>query len=145
MAETHRRVEARSIVGTGMSTDPERIREIELRKARMERDYNLPQKQFGEVMGKPAKTGAPKDTQWVDEPEPKEKRSARGVSDPKGKAAPEDNQDDPKEGRAKDEPPPQAPQGDPQEPPKPQRPTMTAAKAKVGTTVGVRGRVAFKV
>ena len=42
MAESHRRVEPRGIVGTGMATDPDRIRDIEQRAARMERDYKLP-------------------------------------------------------------------------------------------------------
>ena len=146
MAETHRRVEPRGIVGTGMSTDPERIREIENRAARMERDYNLPGKKFGEVFENAPK-GAPKDTEWVDAPPEKEKRKARGVSDPKGRAVePKDGQEA-KDGHAGREGTEGEGKGrDPKAPPsKPQRPSMGAANAAVGSKVGVRTRVAFKV
>ncbi len=51
MVETHRRVERRSIIGTGMATDEERIREIEEEAARRERaERKAPKAKFGQVL-----------------------------------------------------------------------------------------------
>ena len=50
MAE-HRRVESRGIVGTGMASDPDRIRELDDEKARKERAWrDAPEKGFGDVL-----------------------------------------------------------------------------------------------
>ncbi len=50
MAE-HRRVEPRGIVGTGMSTDPEKIQELEEEAARHKRAWHkAPEKGFGDVL-----------------------------------------------------------------------------------------------
>jgi hypothetical protein len=52
MAE-HRRVESRGIVGTGMTTDPDRIREVEEDAERKKRSWrNAPEKGFGDVLEK---------------------------------------------------------------------------------------------
>lgn len=52
MPEDHRRVEARSIVGTGMATDPERLQRIEDEAARRERAWrDAPAEGFGSVLG----------------------------------------------------------------------------------------------
>ena len=51
MAEDHRRVEGRSIIGTGMATDPDRIRDIEEEHARRERqDQDRPAKSFAATL-----------------------------------------------------------------------------------------------
>ena len=51
MAEDHRRVESRHIVGTGMATDPERLQEISDEAARRERAWrDAPERGFGEVL-----------------------------------------------------------------------------------------------
>jgi hypothetical protein len=51
MAEDHRRVEARSIVGTGMATDPERITAVADERARRERAWrDPPAVAFGAVL-----------------------------------------------------------------------------------------------
>ena len=44
MVDDHRRVEPRSIIGTGMATDPDRIREIDADQARRERSGDGPPK-----------------------------------------------------------------------------------------------------
>lgn len=58
MAEEHRRVEPRSIVGTGMLTDPDRIEALQHEREKMERTWReRPKRGFGEVLletpGKP--------------------------------------------------------------------------------------------
>lgn len=51
MAEDHRRVEARSIVGTGMAADPERIAAVADERARRERAWrDPPAVAFGAVL-----------------------------------------------------------------------------------------------
>jgi hypothetical protein len=51
MAEDHRRVESRSIIGTGMATDPERIQEVQDNyDRRMRTDADAPKRSFDQVM-----------------------------------------------------------------------------------------------
>lgn len=51
MADDHRRVEPRGIVGTGMLTDPERIAALEREAARRERAWrDAPERGFGAVL-----------------------------------------------------------------------------------------------
>lgn len=51
MADEHRRVEPNSIVGTGMRTDPERIREVEDEQERiLRRRREKPRRGFGDVL-----------------------------------------------------------------------------------------------
>ncbi|MBI5494642.1 MAG: hypothetical protein HY904_06400 [Deltaproteobacteria bacterium] len=150
MAETHRRVEPRSIVGTGMATDPERLRDIEQRQARMERDHALPKRKFGEVITEAPK-GTPKDTEWMNPPPGKQSRVARD-KDPE-KAAKKPEGDAAGEGEAKEggEPAPAAEKAaqpaaaKDAAPPKGGRPTMGASSAAVGSKLGRGARVAFKV
>lgn len=53
MAEDHRRIESRSIVGTGMATDPERLEQIENEAARRERAWrDQPPEAFGAILGR---------------------------------------------------------------------------------------------
>ncbi|MEW5852329.1 MAG: hypothetical protein AB2A00_26295 [Myxococcota bacterium] len=82
MAEQHRRVEPRSIIGTGMATDPERLRDIEERAARFERDRTLPRRKFGEVMSD-AGPQPPPGTELVDAPPPeRERKGAKPKPEP---------------------------------------------------------------
>ncbi|MBL92172.1 MAG: hypothetical protein CMH56_10250 [Myxococcales bacterium] len=51
MADEHRRVEPRGIVGTGMAADPDHIRDLEAEYARRERqDRERPQKSFASTL-----------------------------------------------------------------------------------------------
>ena len=51
MAEDHRRVEPRGIVGTGMLTDPERLRDVAEETERKKRSWRAPpEKGFGDVL-----------------------------------------------------------------------------------------------
>lgn len=51
MADEHRRVEPRGIVGSGMLTDAERIEQLEQERARLERTWrDAPKRRFGEVL-----------------------------------------------------------------------------------------------
>ena len=51
MADEHRRVEPRSIVGTGMMTDPERVEALQHDRERMERTWRAPpKKDFSEIL-----------------------------------------------------------------------------------------------
>lgn len=77
MANTHRRVEPRSIIGTGMATDPDRVRELEQRAARFERDRNLPKRKFGDVIAS-APPKPPPGTELMNEAPPERQR--KGVS-----------------------------------------------------------------
>ncbi len=154
MVESHRRVERRGIVGTGMATDPERIREIEQRAARMERDYKLPHKKFGEVMDGPHTAGAPANTEWVDAPQEKQRRARPGTPTPPASnkdgetPAPVPNADGSTAPAAPQAPAAASAADAPQPPPAPgprTRPMTGAANANVGSTLGGRARVAFKV
>ncbi len=56
MAEDHRRVEPRQIVGTGMATDPSRIEDIEREAERKKRAWrNAPEQAFGDVLSRAPK------------------------------------------------------------------------------------------
>ncbi len=90
MADEHRRVEPRSIVGTGMLTDPERIEALQHENERLERTWReRPKKGFGEVLSEtparqededaPAQTAAPDD----DEEEATAKDLPRVPPDPR--------------------------------------------------------------
>lgn len=80
MAETHRRVEPRGVVGTGMLNDPDRLRDIEQRADRFMRDRNLPKKKFGEVISTASST--PGETELVDEqPQPDRRRKNQQAPD----------------------------------------------------------------
>jgi hypothetical protein len=81
LVDDHRRVEPRSIVGTGMLTDPERIETLQQEHERLERTWReRPKKRFGEVLSEtparqedededePAKTAAGDDAEAEDEP-----------------------------------------------------------------------------
>jgi hypothetical protein len=51
MADDHRRVEPRGIVGTGMATDPERIQDVQDEYDRHLRSWrDAPKKSFGQVL-----------------------------------------------------------------------------------------------
>lgn len=51
MADEHRRVEPRSIVGTGMLNDPERIEALQRERERLERTWReRPKRGFGDVL-----------------------------------------------------------------------------------------------
>lgn len=81
MAETHRRVEPRGIVGTGMLNDPDRLRDIEQRAERFMRDRQLPKKKFGEVIATAPNT-PPEGTELVDdEPQPDKRRKNQKAPD----------------------------------------------------------------
>jgi len=73
MAETHRRVEPRGLVGTGMMNDPDRLRDIEQRAERFARDRALPKRKFGEVIAGAPNT-APEGTELEDAPQPERRR-----------------------------------------------------------------------
>ena len=136
-----------------MATDPERIREIEQRAARMERDYKLPHKKFGEVMDGPHTAGAPANTEWVDAPLEKQRRARPGTPTPPASKdgetpAPVPNADGPTATAAPETSaaPPAAETSQPPPAPGPKtRPMTGAANARVGSTLGGRARVAFKV
>ncbi|MFZ9886353.1 MAG: hypothetical protein ACO3JL_02520 [Myxococcota bacterium] len=54
MADQHRRIEPRGIVGSGMLNDPERIEQLEHERARHERGWrDAPQRRFGEILRDP--------------------------------------------------------------------------------------------
>jgi hypothetical protein len=94
MANQHRRVEPRSIIGTGMATDPDRIRDIEHRAERMQRDHALPKRKFGEVIAAAGVTPPP-GTELDDAPP---QRDLRGHKPPPSAAS-----------RASAQPPPPEP------------------------------------
>ena len=73
MADKHRRVEPRQIVGTGMATDPRRVEDLQEEQARRERAWrDAPEKAFGAVLEEtPAKAQAREDD--VDE-DPRRRR-----------------------------------------------------------------------
>lgn len=72
MAEDHRRVEPRSIVGTGMVNDPERLEKIGEEAARRERaSRGAPEQTFGAVLEHAPAKGALIDDV---EPDPKKKK-----------------------------------------------------------------------
>ena len=51
MVDEHRRVEPRGIIGSGMATDPDRIRELESEQARRERtDKGKPKRSFASAL-----------------------------------------------------------------------------------------------
>jgi hypothetical protein len=83
MAEDHRRVEARQIVGTGMATDAERITQVADEAARRERAWrNVPELSFGEVLvHTPARAVGGGDNEERDE------RDERGRRDPRDQRA----------------------------------------------------------
>jgi len=78
MAEEHKRVEARNIVGTGMATDAERVRELEAEAVRRERAWrDAPERSFGEVLDTtPARDQELADTTSVDDVIARKKRAA---------------------------------------------------------------------
>ncbi len=85
MAEDHRRVEPRSIVGTGMVNDPERLEKIGEEAARRERaTRERPAAPFGEVLGH-----APAKGSLIDDVEPDPKRAAAVVVEGEAAAAEE--------------------------------------------------------
>ena len=165
MVEQHRRVESRSIIGTGMATDPDRVRDIERRAARMERDYGATGVKFGEVVsGKPH--GLEGSLEWVDAPVEKEHRARPGSSGAPPDAAaspPPEGQEDPKaEAEAKKAaaqaprhtaPPPSGPgairstpRGPKSAPPKERaRPVQGAGNAGMAQQLGRSSKVTFKV
>jgi hypothetical protein len=72
MPEDHRRVEPRSIVGTGMATGPERLAQIEQDAARMQRAWReAPEERFGDVLGR-----SPARADMVDADVPDRRRAA---------------------------------------------------------------------
>lgn len=73
MADEHRRVEPRGVVGSGMLTDPERIEQLEHERDRLERTWrDAPKRRFGEVL-----TEAPARASRDDEDEPPADRRRR--------------------------------------------------------------------
>lgn len=80
MADEHRRVEPRGVVGSGMLTDPERIEQLEHERERMERTWREPPKRkFGEVL-----LEAPARNPFEEEPPPlRHARRARDSEDAK--------------------------------------------------------------
>jgi hypothetical protein len=77
MADGHKRVEPRNIVGTGMATDAERVQSLEDEVARRERAWrNAPERGFGEVLSEtPGKEQELADVPGLDEHE-KKRRAA---------------------------------------------------------------------
>ncbi len=72
MAEDHRRVETRQIVGTGMATDPERLQSISDEQARRERAWrDAPERAFNDILQTSSARGS-----LVDEVEPDRRRVA---------------------------------------------------------------------
>jgi hypothetical protein len=69
----HRRIESRGIIGTGMATDPERLRDLERRAERFARDRNLPKRKFGDVISG-ASADLPEGTEVVNEQTPERQR-----------------------------------------------------------------------
>mgnify|MGYP001276312723 CR=1 FL=1 len=63
MVDDHRRVEPRGIIGTGMATDPDRIRELEEEQARKERHgFGKPKRSFSKALeDEPAKRSGESD------------------------------------------------------------------------------------
>ncbi|MDP2341566.1 MAG: hypothetical protein Q8O67_11440 [Deltaproteobacteria bacterium] len=86
MAEDHRRVETRQIVGTGMATDPARLQEISDEAARRERAWrDAPVRGFGEVIqSAPAKGALADDV----EPDPRQARAPQPEPTPEESATP---------------------------------------------------------
>lgn len=75
MADEHRRVEPRGVVGSGMLTDPERIEQLEQERDRVERTWREgPKRKFGEVLTE-TPPRAPGD---AEEPPPDPRRRGRG-------------------------------------------------------------------
>jgi hypothetical protein len=78
MPEDHRRVEPRSIVGTGMATQPDRIAHIEDEAARRERAWReAPEERFGDVLGR-----APARGDMLDADVPDRRRRAQATEAP---------------------------------------------------------------
>lgn len=87
MADQHRRIEARGIVGSGMLNDPERIEQLESERARRERGWrDAPKRRFGEVLQEPPA------------PAPREDESREGAREHRGGSDDEDNAQDADEG-----------------------------------------------
>lgn len=88
MADEHRRVEPRGIVGSGMLTDPERVEQLEHDRDRRERAWReAPKRKFGEVLEE-APARAPED----DEREQRDQRRRNAkADDTKAREADEDD------------------------------------------------------
>lgn len=112
MADQHRRIEARGIVGSGMLNDPERIEQLESERARRERGWrDAPKRRFGEVLREsPA-------------PEPREDETRERESERDGGS---DDDDDVPDGDAAQSSPPL-----PRVPPDPRAARLHAALRKV--------------
>jgi hypothetical protein len=80
----HRRVEPRGIMGSGMTTDPERVQQLEEETARKERAWREHEVQFGDVLSK-----APAKGHLEDEVEP-DGRKRRASSEAAAEEAPAD-------------------------------------------------------
>lgn len=77
MADEHRRVEPRGVVGSGMLTDPERIEQLEHERERLERTWrDAPKRRFGEVLSE-----APARPSRDEDEEPPGGRGRRGNDD----------------------------------------------------------------
>lgn len=91
MAEDHRRVEPRSIIGTGMSTDPERVEALLHERERRERGWrHPPEKGFGAVLEE-TPAAHQLDEERADERRPHSASGARGRTS----EAPRDDDGDP--------------------------------------------------
>lgn len=83
MADQHRRIEPRGIVGSGMLNDPQRIEQLESERARRERGWrDAPRRRFGEVLREPPA------------PEPREDEARQGTRERNGGSDDEDDAQD---------------------------------------------------
>jgi hypothetical protein len=92
VADENRRVEPRSIIGTGMTTDPDRIRELEAEQERVERQRReKPKKGFGEVLAE-----APEAAEELEEEAAEETLAADAGEEGEAKAVPAPLDEEPK-------------------------------------------------
>jgi hypothetical protein len=109
MAEQHRRVEPRQIVGTGMATDREEIERLQAEKARFDRAWREPPaEKFGDVMQRaPARADLEDDPDAY--PDRRKKKSAAPEAPDSARDAPDDDEpDDDTKGMAAPTPAPDA-------------------------------------
>lgn len=135
MADEHRRVEPRGVVGSGMLTDPERIEQLEHDRDRRERDWReAPKRKFGEVLTE-APARLPDDDAEASAPEDRRRQ----------KKQPDENEARAQAGEGGDEPAAAAPApvdvGDAAPLPKvPPDPRMARLHAMLSSTTNKSGR-----
>ncbi len=102
MADEHRRVEPRGVVGSGMLTDPERIEQLAQDAERKERSWReAPKRKFGEVLSEaPARSPEEEEAAAEAERALEERRRRRGQQRDDPRASSEDAGAEPERGEA---------------------------------------------